>query len=93
MAPRIIRKLSFAGLIARAMRALRMAGMKPLAELAARIRELGPYAVIWLLLPGGSLIALSMWVMRHRAWTAIQRRRILVAVAVLSGILLFPTGA
>lgn len=67
--------------------------LKPVAALTARVRGLGPYAAIWLLLPGGTLIALCVWLMQHRAWTAIQRRRLLVAVAVLSGILVFPTGA
>lgn len=66
--------------------------LKPVAALAARVRGLGPYAAIWLL-PGGTLIALCVWLMQHHAWTSIQRRRLLVAVAVLSGILVFPTGA
>ncbi len=29
-------------------------------------RELGVYAAIALLIPGGSLIALCVWVLRHR---------------------------
>jgi len=66
--------------------------LKPTGRLAARIRGLGPYAAIGLLLPGGSLIALFLWFMRHRAWTAIQRRRMLIVVAVVSGMLVFPTG-
>jgi len=67
--------------------------LKPLAGLAARIRALGPYAAMGLLLPGGSLIALFVWVMQHRAWTAIQRRRMLIVVAIVSGMLIYPTGA
>ena len=101
MAPRLIRQLPFAGHIARAMRAPRLPvsamGLqgitpKPLAGLAARIRALGPYAAMGLLLPGGSLIALFVWAMRHRAWTAIQRRRMLIVVTILSGMLIYPTG-
>lgn len=39
------------------------AWMTPLLGL---LRSLGPYAAIELLLPGGSLIALSLWLYRHR---------------------------
>jgi hypothetical protein len=34
-------------------------------RIAALLRELGPYAVIELVLPGGSLIALSLWLFRR----------------------------
>jgi hypothetical protein len=54
---------------------------------------LGPYAAMALLLPGGSLIALCVWLLRHRTWTAIHGRRILIMAAALSGLLIFPTGA
>jgi hypothetical protein len=30
------------------------------------LRSLGPYAAIELLMPGGSLIALLLWLYRHR---------------------------
>jgi len=63
------------------------------ARIARAMQELGPYAAIWLLLPGGSLIALGMWIMRNRGWTADQRRRIVVVVATLSAMLIFPVGA
>jgi hypothetical protein len=33
--------------------------------LAGRARELGPYFAIELVLPGGSLIALLLWLYRH----------------------------
>jgi hypothetical protein len=39
---------------------------KPLARLAGSLRELGPYAAIALIIPGGSLIALSAWAFRRR---------------------------
>lgn len=39
---------------------------KTLAGLGALNRELGVYAAIALLIPGGSLIALCVWALRHR---------------------------
>jgi hypothetical protein len=62
-------------------------------RLAGSIRELGPYAAMGLLLPGGSLIVLCVWIMRHRTWSALQQRRILMMVAALSAMLIFPVGA
>lgn len=41
----------------------RFAGLR---RLAAPVRELGLYAVIALVIPGGSLIALCAWALRHR---------------------------
>ena len=38
-----------------------------IAGLPALLRGLGPYAAIELLLPGGSVIALLVWVYRYRA--------------------------
>jgi hypothetical protein len=38
-----------------------------IARLPALLRRLGPYAAIELLLPGGSVIALLIWLSRHRA--------------------------
>jgi len=38
-----------------------------IARLPALLRALGPYAAIELLLPGGSVIALLIWLCRHRA--------------------------
>ena len=37
-----------------------------IARLTASLRSLGPYAAIELLLPGGSVIALLIWLYRHR---------------------------
>jgi hypothetical protein len=40
-------------------------------RVAALLRELGPYAAIELILPGGSLLALLLWLWRrHRNATA-----------------------
>jgi hypothetical protein len=37
-----------------------------LAVLLAKLKELAPYAAIELLLPGGSLVALTLWFYRRR---------------------------
>jgi hypothetical protein len=51
-------------------------------RLADSIRELGPYAAIALILPGGSLIALAAWSLRHRsALTARVGRALVVGAA------------
>jgi hypothetical protein len=44
---------------------------------AGPMRELGRYAVVALLVPGGCLIALALWAFRHRAWLTgrVQRWR------------------
>jgi hypothetical protein len=47
-------------------------------RLTSSLRVLGPYAAIVLLVPGGSLIALSMWVARNRAPIAAHARRLLL---------------
>jgi hypothetical protein len=57
-----------------------------LSRLALPMRELGPYAAIALLLPGGSLIAVSLWALRHRSWLT-NRARVL-ALAALPGAML-----
>jgi hypothetical protein len=44
------------------------------------LRALGPYAVIELVLPGGSLIALLLWAFRHRIWLAERGRQTLAAM-------------
>lgn len=44
-------------------------------RLASGLRALGPYAAIELLLPGGSLIALTVWAIRHRSQLAARLRR------------------
>jgi hypothetical protein len=37
-----------------------------MAEVLARLRELAPYGAIELILPGGSLVALLLWLYRRR---------------------------
>jgi hypothetical protein len=43
-------------------------------RLGSSLRKLGPYAAIELLLPGGSLIALSLWAIRNRSSIAAHAR-------------------
>lgn len=50
-------------------------------RLGSPIRGLGPYAAIELLVPGGSLIVLSLWVFRNRAWFIARLRRALTRFA------------
>jgi len=60
------------------------------ARLARPIRGLGSYAAIVLILPGGSLIALMLWMLRHRAWVAARTRRVLAAMLAVGVGLMFP---
>jgi hypothetical protein len=39
-------------------------------RIATALRAIGPYAAIELLLPGGSLVALSLWGFRNRSMLA-----------------------
>jgi multidrug efflux pump subunit AcrA (membrane-fusion protein) len=52
-------------------------------RLGRSAREIGPYAALALLLPGGTLIAALIWSLRHRSWLAAHARviaaRLLVA--------------
>jgi hypothetical protein len=66
---------------------------RPAAVLAGSIRGLGPYAAIELILPGGSLIALSVWALRDRPWATTELRRVLVTVALVAVALIFPREA
>lgn len=54
---------------------------------ATALRELGPYAVIELL-PGGTLILVSLWVFRNRPWFAARARRGLATVLALGASLM-----
>jgi hypothetical protein len=44
-------------------------------RLAGLLRALGPYAAIELLLPGGTLIAVAIWLIRQRRLSAARARR------------------
>jgi hypothetical protein len=54
---------------------------------ATALRELGPYAAIGLL-PGGTLMLVSLWVFRHRPWFAARARRGLATVVALGASLM-----
>lgn len=69
-----------------------MRSLRSMAALTGPMRELGPYAVIGLLVPGGSLIALGMWAFRNRAWAARHLGRVLVIVVAMAAALAFPRG-
>jgi hypothetical protein len=47
-----------------------------LPQTAGSIRELGAYAAVVLIVPGGSLFALSLWAFRHRRWLMARTRRV-----------------
>jgi hypothetical protein len=64
-----------------------------LAAISGSMRELGPYAAIGLIVPGGSLIALGMWAFRHRSWIAKHLSRVLVLVAAMAAALSIPHGS
>lgn len=49
-------------------------------RLARPLRELGSYSTILLTLPGGSLITLTLWMLRHRMWLVARTRRALVTI-------------
>jgi len=53
-------------------------------------RTFGPYPGIVLLLPGGSLFALSFWMFRHRTWLAARMRRVLSALLAFAVGCIFP---
>jgi hypothetical protein len=44
-------------------------------RLAGLLRALGPYAAIELILPGGTLIAVAVWAIRHRRSSVARARR------------------
>ena len=48
--------------------------MSALAKAVAGLREIAPYALIELILPGGSLVALLLWLYRRRSGSAIGWR-------------------
>lgn len=59
-------------------------------RLTAALRELGPYAAIGLLLPGGSVLLASSWAFRHRHWFVAHAPRILAIVLALAVSVLVP---
>ena len=47
------------------------------ARVPALLRTVGPYAAIELLLPGGSVIALLIWLYRHRPTVSICHAKLI----------------
>lgn len=70
--------------------------LKWIGGLTTAWRELGPYAAIALLLPGGTLIVISLWVLQRRPWYFARVRRglpilvALLATVIVSGSTLAP---
>jgi hypothetical protein len=58
--------------------------------LSASMRKLGAYAAVALIVPGGSLIAFTLWASQHRGWLTARTWRAVVAVAALGTGLIFP---
>jgi len=69
-----------------------MRSLRSVAAIAGPMRELGPYAIIGLVVPGGSLIVLGMWAYRHRDWAVKHLGRLLIIVAAMTSALVFPHG-
>jgi hypothetical protein len=60
------------------------------AELSGSMRKLGAYAAVALIVPGGSLIAFTLWASSHRGWLTTRTWRVLLGVAALGTGLIFP---
>jgi hypothetical protein len=55
------------------------------------IRDFGLYPGIVFMLPGGSFLALSVWMLRHRTWLAARMRRVLSAILAFAVGFFFPS--
>jgi hypothetical protein len=54
------------------------------------MRKLGAYAAVALIVPGGSLIAFTLWAFGHRGWLTTRTWRALIAVVALGTGLIVP---
>jgi len=62
--------------------------MNWMTRLAGRLRALGPYAAIGLVVPGGSFIAVLLWALRHRVRLVARVRQALgLTLAPASGLM------
>jgi hypothetical protein len=59
-------------------------------RLTTALRELGPYAAIGLVLPGGTLLLGSLWAFRHRRWLVAHARLMLAIVLALGASVMLP---
>jgi hypothetical protein len=64
-----------------------------MSRLVSAVRELGPYAAVALILPGGSLIALAAWAFRGRGPLTITSGRLFMIVAAFAAALILPRSA
>jgi hypothetical protein len=68
-------------------------GGRRMNRLLNTVRELGPYAALALILPGGSLIALAAWLWRRRTPAMASVGRGLIVVAAFAAALILPVRA
>ena len=61
-----------------------------MSRLTTALRELGPYAAIGLVLPGGTLLLGSLWAFRHRRWFVAHARLMLAIVLALGVSIILP---
>jgi hypothetical protein len=61
-----------------------------MSRLTRALRELGPYAAIGLVLPGGTLLLGSLWAFRHRRWFVAHTRLMLAIVLALGTSMILP---
>jgi hypothetical protein len=59
-------------------------------QLSGSMRKLGAYAAVALIVPGGSLIAFTLWAFGHRGWLTTRAWRALFAVVALGTGLIVP---
>jgi hypothetical protein len=59
-------------------------------QLSGSMRKLGAYAAIALIVPGGSLIAFTLWACGNRGWLTTRTWRAVVAVVTLGTGLIVP---
>lgn len=64
--------------------------MNSLAQPFASMRALAAYAALALIVPGGSLIAFTLWASRQRGWPTARAWRAVLGVAALGSGLIYP---
>lgn len=64
--------------------------MKWVRQLTDLLRQAGPYAALGLILPGGSVVALTLWSLRRGTSSTAPLRRLLRMVAILAVALALP---
>jgi hypothetical protein len=64
--------------------------MGSLLQISVPMRKLGAYALVALVVPGGTLIALLMWGLQQRGWLTPRTGRALLAVVAFGTGLILP---